>query len=289
MTFRLLTSTFRASVRPSFLLTFRAAVGPIVNVPCIHRMFRLLALTFHASANLPSTFCVATGHSLNFHPFFLHLQYFLSGSVYSLLICGTVCAGSIPSRNFPSNVRTTAGPSMNFHQLSVHLRDLLSTSINFSCISGTFNQLSVPPLYLLSTSVNSPCIAGPSVNFCQHFVHLWDLPKSFVQLLVLPSTSVKFPCSFGTICQLSVHPRDLQSTFCAAVGPSFNFSQLFMPPWGLQSTFCVSMGLSVNIHCGRRTICQPFLCSRDSPSTSVNFLYIRGTLRQFYMRPWDCL
>ena len=102
------------------------------------------------------------------------------------------------------------------------------------------------------------------------------------------STSVNYPCGLGTFCQLSVHPRDLQSPFCASAGSSINFqcslgtfrqhifatvglsvklSQLSMPPWGLRSTFRAAAGLSVNIPCGERTIRQLFLRPRDS----VNF------------------
>ena len=257
MTFCLLTSTFRASMRPSFLLPFCASAGPFVNVPCVSEIFRQHSVWPRAFHKLPSIF---------YAPAVLSVRFCLLS-----VIPRDHNPGSIRLRDFPSNVRTSVGPSVNFHQLSVHLRDLLSASVNFSCISGTFSQLSVPPWYLPSTSVNILCICGTSQKV---LCICW----SFRQLQTLPG-------SFRIIFQLFVHPRGLQSTFCAAVGPSVNFSQLFMPPWGLRTTFHVSVGLFVNIPCGWKTIRQLFLCRGTLHQRFVNFLCVHVTLRQFYMRP----
>ena len=145
---------------------------------------------------------------------------------------------SIRPRDLPSNVRMSAGPSVNFHHHSVHPRDLPSTC------------------------VNSPFICVPSVNFRKYFVHPWDLTKRSGQLLVLPSASVNFLCILGTLRQLSVHPRDLQSTFCASVGSSINFP------------------------CGLGVFCQHFVWPMDLLSTLVNFPCLHGAFAQLSVRPW---
>ena len=149
------------------------------------------------------------------------------------------------------------------------MRQLASTF----CASVGFSQLSVRPWYLPSTSVNILCP--------------WDLPKRSVQLLVLPSTSVNFLCSLGTLRQLSVHPRDLQSTFCASAGSSINFPcglgtfrQHFVWPgtfYQLQSTFHAFMGPSLNFLCGCGTFRQHSLWLDD---LSVNF-------RECSVHLWD--
>ena len=198
----------------------------------------------------------------------------------------------------------------------VHEQDLPSISVNILCICRTFCQFSIHLWGLLSTSVSCWCSRRA---FRQHSVYPWDHPSTFcasaglsvnfLQLPVHPRTirqlqstipvalgpfvnfscigepSVNFLCVNGIFHQLLVRPRDLPSTFCAAVGPSVNFSQLSMPPCGLRSTFCAAAGLSVNIPCGRRTIGKLFLRPWDIPSIFVNFLCVHRTLRQFYIRP----
>ena len=109
-----------------------------------------------------------------------------------------------------------------------------------------------------------------------------------MQLLVLPSTSVNFLCSLGTLRQHSAHPRDPQSTFCASAGSSINFCTAHRPSvhilcgqrtiCQLQSTFYGSMGPSLNFPCGRAIFHQHSMWLEDHPSTflasvglSVNF------------------
>ena len=94
-------------------------------------------------------------------------------------------------------------------------------------------------------------------------MHPWDLLKRSVQLLDLLSTSVNYPCGLGTFCQLSVHTRDLQPTFCASAGSSINFS------------------------CSLGTFRQHFVLLRDLPSTSVNFPCLRWAFGQLSVRLRD--
>ena len=157
-----------------------------------------------------------------------------------------------------------------------------STSVNLPCVRGTFRQVS--PTFrvtvfpcILSVYDNLPFVRGtfrqlwstsrvsavPAVNFCQHFVHPWDLLKRSVQLLDLLSTSVNYPCGLGTFCQLSVLPRDLQPTFCA------------------------SMGSSINFPCSLGTFRQHFVLPRDLPSTSVKFPCLRWAFGQLSVRLRD--
>ena len=175
-------------------------------------------------------------------------------------------------------------PSDAQNLTEVYRRSCASWS-NSPCICGTFCQL----LSTFGASVGPPktfcAAAGPSVNFSQLSVLPWDLLSTF---RASARPSVNFLCIRRIFHQLSVHSRDLPSTFFSTVGPSVNLSQLSMPPWGLRSTFHAAVGLSLNIPCGRRTIHLLFLRPWHSPSTSVNFLCICGTLRQFYTHPWDC-
>ena len=97
-----------------FPVNIPCGCGPFVNFPCIHRTFCLLVLTFRASARSSVNFLCGHGafHKLQFS---MHLQYFLSDSVYSLLIRGTIRPFFIRPRDFSSNICTSACPSVNFH------------------------------------------------------------------------------------------------------------------------------------------------------------------------------
>ena len=166
-------------------------------------------------------------------------------------------------RDLASTFRASVGHSVNFCQLSVHPQDHVSNfrvsvghSVNFSFFCDTFRQV-------WSTLRVS---AVPTVNFCQHFVRLWDLPKQSVRLLDLPSTSVNYLCGLGTLCQLSVHLRDLRSTFCASAGSSINFQ--------------CGLGTFRQHFCDRGTFCQPQSTFNASVGPLVNFLCGCGTFRQ---------
>ena len=263
-----------------------------INFPCVCRTFHQLSVWgpsvnfrqhFECLWVLPKTFRAATGlpsTSVNFlQPLELH---------------STFCASVGPSVHFPCICRT-------FRQLPSTLSASAGPCIKFLCVSGTFSQLSVRSWYLPSVWSALRVCAVPSVNFHQYFVHPWDLPKRSVRLMDLPSTSVNYPCGLGTYCQLSVHPRDLQSTFWPSAGSFINFQcglgtfrQHFWRPWDLPST-------SVNFPCLRGAFGQlsvrlqdfpstfpvargpsvNFSCVRVTLSTSVNFMCIRWTLRQF--------
>ena len=123
-----------------------------VNFPCISEIFHQISVWPRAFRKLPSIFCV---------PAVLP-----SGSVYSMLIRGTMRPLFVPPRDLSSNVRTSAGLSMNFHQLFVHQWDIQSTFCSTMVPSVNFGQLSVCPQDFLSTF---PVAGGPSVNFsCVH-------------------------------------------------------------------------------------------------------------------------
>ena len=212
------------------------------------------------SRDLASTFRASAGHSVNFpciHETFCQLPSTLSASTGP-------CVKFSCQWDIQSTLRPFVVPSVKFGLLSVYVRYLLSTSVNILCVCGTSQNIlcSCWTFYQLQSTIRAAL--GPFVNFLcirQTFSQLSGRPRDFHQL--------------------SVQPRDLPSTFCMIVGPSVNLSQLSMPLWGLWSNFRVAAGLSVSIPCGQRTILQLFLRPRDSLSTSVNFLRIRGTLRQF--------
>ena len=72
-------------------------------------------------------------------------------------------------------------------------------------MSGTFRQL--PPTFRAA--------AGPSVNFCQLFVHLQDLLPT-IRASAGPSVNFcvwylekTFRSAFRQLCQLSIWPRDI--------------------------------------------------------------------------------
>ena len=239
--------------------TFCASMGQSENVPCGRWIFH----------QLPSTFCASKGLFVNFpcvrgnYRQATVLPCVLSAYVNFKRVHMTICQLSVRPRDIQLTFRASMGLSVSFHQFSVHLWEHASNfhasvrhSVNFPFVCGTFCQL-------WSTLRVS---AVPFVNFCQHFVHPWDLLKRSVQLLDLPSTSVKYPCGLGTFCQLYMHLRDLQPTFCASTGSSINFPcslgtfrQHFVLPWDLPSTsvnFPCSVGPSVNFPCGCGTLHQ---------------------------------
>ena len=256
---------------------FRAAAGYSIN-------FRQLSVH---PRDYPSTFRVSVGPSVRLPSTFsaTMLPCVLSAYVNFKRVHMTICQLSVHPRDIQLTFRASMGLSVSFHQFSVHLWEHASNfnasvrhSVNFPFVCGTFRQL-------WSTLRVS---AVPSVNYRQHFVHPRDLLKRSVQLLDLPSTSVNYPCGIGSFCQLSVHPRGLQSTFCAPTGSSINFPcslgtfrQHFALPWDLPSTsvnFPCSVGPSVKFLCGCGTCRQHSLWPEDDPSTflvsaglSINF------------------
>ena len=264
--------------------TFRPPTGPSIKRSYVCRSFRELPSTLRASTGTPSTCVNFSCISGTFSQLSVHPWDFQSASVNSQCIRGTMrqifISGTFSHLQY--TFRVAVGPSINLRQLFVHQWDIQSTFRSSVVPSVNFGQLSVYLWYLPSTSVNNLCIRGTSQNVpCS----CWSFRQLQSTFRAASGPYVNFLCIRGIFHQLSVQPRDLSSTFCVARGPSVNFSQLSMPPWGLRSTFHVAAALSVNIHCGWRTIRQLFLRSWDSPSTSVNVLYVRGILRQFYMRP----
>ena len=89
----------------------------------------------------------------------------------------------------------------------------------------------------------------------------------------------QLPSTFGA----SVGPP---KTFCAAAGPSVNFSQLSVLPWDLLSTFRASARPSVNFLCIRRIFHQLSVHSRDLPSTFFSTVGPSVNLSQLSMPPW---
>ena len=139
------------------------------------------------------------------------------------------------------NLLCSRGTSVNFRQLSVRPRDYLSNfvsaehsvifskhsvpphdipstcvnffastghSVNFLCIHGTFRQL---PSTLSASAV--PCVKFLSVGHSVNFPFVCGTFRQVSSTLrVSTAPSVNFPCLCETFSQLSVHPRDLQST-----------------------------------------------------------------------------
>ena len=124
--------------------------------------------------------------------------------------------------------------------------NLPSTSVHFQCISRILHQLL--------------CIRGT-------FHQLSVRPQIFLQLV---STSVNFQCGRGTLCQHSVRPQDLPSTFRASTGPSVNFPGSHGIFRKIVSTFLASKGPSVNFHqlsLQPANFCQLSVYLCDLPST----------------------
>ena len=156
--------------------------------------------------------------------------------------------------------------------------------------SVNFYRLFALPENFLSTSVNFPCVRGSSVkfpcslrSFCQLFVWLQDLPSTF---RAAAGPSLNFLCGCGTIRELSVLLLDFPSisiTFCPAGVPSIHFHQLFVPRHFLPS--------SINFLCGRGPFCQLFgshwtfrqfsSIFNATLKLSVNILCGRRTFHQF--------
>ena len=206
-----------------------------------------------------------------------------------------------------------AQPSVNFHQLSVRLSDLPWTvlmaawpsvkflcgcghSVNFLCVSTTFRQY--PPflpcihwpsvsLHLLSVLRNFPSIfrasTGPSVNFCQLSLSLWDIL----------STSVKFPLFREIFHQQFLHSRDILSTSVNFLSKCRIFRKQYARPqslpsasvyfpciWGnyrtLASTFHEAGWPSVSIPCIRRTCLLR--------STSLSYSVVQAVQQRFLPR-----
>ena len=230
---------------PLTCVNFRASAGHSINFPCIHGTFRQLPSTLSASA----------------------------GPIF-------VCQWDIQS-----TFRSFVVPSVKFGQLSVYLRYLLSTFHASWGLWSTFRASARPSVnFCASTrsSINFQCGQG---TIRQHFLQPWDLP----------STSVNFPCLRGAFGQLSVRLCELPSTFRAAAGPFVNLCTFLGPsvtiPWdhgtfcSLQSNFCVVVGLSINfrqLSVRSWTFCQLSLCPHNLPSTSINFLSVRGTFRELF-------
>ena len=128
---------------------------------------------------------------------------------------------------------------------------------------------------------------GPSLKF----------PSTF---LAARRPSVNYSCMCGIFCQLSIRPRDLQSTFHASAVSSVNFHVSVGPSVNitcgrgtfrkLLSTFHADAGPSVNFHHFFRASAsfrQPSVHPRDLLSTSVNSTNVRGNYYQFSVRPLD--
>ena len=225
-------SCIRASEIP---VNIPCGCGPFGNFPCIHRTFRLLVLTFCASARSSVNFSCGHGafHKLQVS---MHLQYFLSCSVYSLLIRRTIRPLSIRPRNFSSNIRTSAGPSVNFHQLSVHLRDLPSTCVTNLGICGTSQKIlcgywSFRQLQSTFRAVTKPFVNFPFIHesFSQLSMPSWGLRLTF---RVSTGLYVNIHCGWRIIHQLFVRSQD-------------------------------SLSNSVNFLCVRTTLCQFYMCPWD--------------------------
>ena len=115
---------------------------------------------------------------------------------------------------------------------------------------------------------------------CQHSVHPWELPSTF---LACAGPSVDFRqllCIRGTFREIFMCPREILSTSCTCAGPSVDFRQLLcirgtfrqlsVLPQGLSSVFRMAAGLSVKFQ-------QPSVHLQYLPSTSVNFCAPAGS------------
>ena len=175
--------------------------------------------------DLLSVFCASVGPSVNFRQISVHLQ----------VLPSTVCAEAEPSVSIrklsicqcdlQSAFHAAAGHSVNFRQLSVHPRYLPLTSVQLFVCPWDLPKSFIRPLDRLSTSLNFPCGHGISINFpynhgtiCQLSIRPWDIPSSFFNLWCFRVFILQFRASAESSVnfrQLSVHPRDLSSTFRA--------------------------------------------------------------------------
>ena len=213
---------------------------------------------------LLSVFCASVGPSVNSRQISVHLR----------VLPSTVCAEAEPSvsirqlsvcpRDLRSTFRAAAGHSVNFRQLFEDPWDLPLSSVNFSCIRGTFQKVPygrwtvchLHQLFVWSRDLPSTLrtIMGPSVSFpyvrgtfCQLSIRPRDIPSSFVNFSCvrviilqysvhqrnLPSTSDNFRCIHGTCRQLFVHHFEFPSYFRASTGHSVNFHDIFVCPRNL--------------------------------------------------------
>ena len=224
--------------------TFLAATGlqlTSINFPCIHETFRQHSSILRAAAEPYVNFC----------HFFVQPRDHPEMSVNFLCDRGTFL-------QLLSNFSAPARSFVYLCQLSVCLQDLPSG----------YRQLSVLPCFHAFCQLTSTLrvSTGPSVNFpcIRGTIH-----QIFVCQRNILSTSVTISCGRRTFCQLV-------STFCVAAKPSINFCQLSMHPRDLQST-------CVNFSCISGTFSQLSVHPWDFPSASVNSQCIRQTMRQIFM------
>ena len=104
---------------------------------------------------------------------------------------------------------------------------------------------------------------------CQLSVHPRELLSTFCACAGLSGDFRQLLCIRGTFRELSIRLRDLLSTFCPCAGPWVDFRQL-----------CASVGTSVKFPCFRRAFHLLSVWQRDFPSSSNNFPYIRGIFCQ---------
>ena len=192
--------------------------------------------------DLPSTFCLATEHSINF----LHFR-----STLLQLLLTSHAATRTPAK-FPCDCGTfyaIVGHSVNFYRLFALPENFLSTSVNFPCVRGS--------------SVKFPCSLR---SFCQLFVWLQDLPSTF---RAAAGPSLNFLCGCGTIRELSVLLLDFPSI-------SITFLSCWVFFHSLPSTFCAEA-----------SFCHLLLTFRVAVGLFVNFLAAAGpsvNFRQFSMQ-----
>ena len=165
--------------------------------------------------------------------------------------CVNFCRLSVWPENLLSTLRVAGRLSVNFLQLSLRPGDLSSSSVNFPFGWETFRQLSL-----------TFRVAGrPSFKFHHLSMRPGELPSTFLvsrkhsvnfQQLYVPledivSTSVNFPCSRETFCQLF-------QTFHAAGRPSVNCRLLSLRSGDLLLTTSTIRAF-VNIPFGPGTFC----------------------------------
>ena len=201
------------------------------------------------------------GPSINFHHITVHLRVLPSTVCAEVGPSVSICQLSVCPRDLRSTFRAAAGHSVNFRQLFEDPWDLPLSSVNFSCIRGTFQKVPygrwtvchLHQLFVWSRDLPSTLrtIMGPSVSFpyvrgtfCQLSIRLRDIPSNFVNFLCirviilqysvhqrkLPSTSDNFWWIHETCRQLSVHRFELPSYFNASAGHFVNFYDIFVYP-----------------------------------------------------------
>ena len=173
-------------------------------------------------------------------------------------------------------------PFVNFRQLSEQLGDPLTTSVNFLCCRENFHQLPSTFHAARGTSINFCQLYMQPGELPSNF-HAAGRPSvSCRQLSVrpveLPSNSVKFLCHLETFRQLPstfMQQEVLPSTLRAIGRPSVNCGQYTMWLADPRST-CIS------ILCGReifRQILSTFRMISRPSSISVNLPCCRETFR----------